>query len=193
MLGTADLDDATIKHLELLNEKMSEVSKESNSFATKFQFGGIVAVIALLNTDLIIDKRFSLVNVNPYLAAGLLLLILVLSGMYFRGAADRIRHFRRAYRSTKHKYEVTLYTLLLTSPADKAATLNFISNLEHSLKESGIANPELSPTSTYEDVMEYLHKHHAEAYNKIPMWKDWWLAMSIVLFTVIIKIGFYLL
>jgi hypothetical protein len=49
MLGTTDLDETTIKHLELLNEKMSEVSQESNSFATKFQFGGIVAVLVARN------------------------------------------------------------------------------------------------------------------------------------------------
>jgi hypothetical protein len=71
--------------------------------------------------------------------------------------------------------------------------MKFISHLEQSLKESEAAKSELSPTPTYEDVMAYLHRHHAEAYYKIPMWRDWWLAMSIVLFTVIIKIGFYLL
>ena len=52
--------EAAQKHLDVLNEKMTETREDANGILTKFHFGGILVVIGLLNADLVLAQKFRL-------------------------------------------------------------------------------------------------------------------------------------
>src|SRR5687767_3363002 len=96
-------DDVAVRSLADLEERMKRVSEESNAFANRFLFGGVVAIIALLNTDLIIDKSIQKVTFDAgtlVVVGTLILILLALSWWYFELVDSRIQRFENAYRRT---------------------------------------------------------------------------------------------
>lgn len=154
---------AAMKALEHLEQRMKQVSEESNKFANQYRFGGMVAIIALLNADLLLDESIRRISLKtPDLPRMLALLVLVVaclltSWVYFSGINRRVQRFNQAYRKTKHKYEVLLYGLLMEQhPKD------IMIALEGEMK----AAPEklaLPAEYNYQKMVAYLNDHHARA------------------------------
>ena len=184
-LAGDDCKKSAFQHLEVLSEKMAGVSKECNQFANRFLFGGIVAVVALLNTDLVVEKKLAAGGYSPWAVWVLCVGVLCISGVYFYVVDRRIRRMQDAYRSTKHKYELTLYALCLGGSAEDLAA--------HLEKETKIdaANPTFNPAAGFVRAAEYLHHHHAQSAEKIKKYRDWLMAMLIVGLAVFVKLVIY--
>ena len=139
---------------------MKQVSEESNKFASQYRFGGLIAILALLNADLLLDDpilNFDWTIENWPQAVVLALILVVvyfLSRFYFSAINQRIERFNDAYRRTKHKYEILLYGLML-----EVEMKELISFLEQEAKPAEI---ELAfPTEPeFASVASYLHDHH---------------------------------
>ena len=180
--------DVALKHLEVLDGTMSRVSAEANQFSGRFLFGGVVAVIALLNTDLLIDRQVRIDRLHWGWALLLVAAVLVVSGLYFRVVAERILYFRRQYRLTKHKYDLTLYALLTNC---RAAEL--VGSLEFPLKPVVTGGPLPFPHGApFPQVADYLHDHHGRALARLSLRRDWSIGMLVVLATLVIKALVYL-
>lgn len=166
---------------------MSRLSREAHQFAGRFLFGGIVAVVALLNTDLLIDKQLHIGSLGWQKGLILALAILVISGIYFRIVAERILFSRWQYRLVRHKYDITLHALLIG-----CSTPEFLRMLEYPLEpvKGGKALP-FPESVTFSAVASYLHDHHGRALGRLSLVRDWFIAMLIVLVTVIIKAVIY--
>jgi hypothetical protein len=178
--------DILLKHLDVLNQKMSEVSAESNQFAGRFLFGGVVAVIALLNTDLVVEKQLANGGLDLLSMIILIFCVLLISAVYFYRVTKRIQYFRWAYRSTKHKYEITLYSLLIGCRVNE-----YIMYLEEPMRKSEKGPHRLSLQSDLQSTIEYLHHHHKEKAEQIDWYRDWIIAMLIVALAVVVKIAIY--
>jgi hypothetical protein len=183
-------EDALLRNLADLEARMRAVSLESNQFSNRFLFGGVVAVIALLNTDLLLEKQ--VVNIPRgltalWLVATFTLIVLLLSWAYFWVVAKRITRFESAYRRTKHKYEVILYALLLG--CDSA---DLVTELEVSLTPPKGGLPRLHSPFDFRDVAAYLHGHHANALAKTELSRpNVTMAMLIVVIAFAIKVLTY--
>lgn len=166
---------------------MSRLSGEAHQFAGRFLFGGIVAVIALLNTDLLIDKQLHLSRLGWQRGLILALAILVISGIYFRIVAERILFSRWQYRLVKHKYDITLHALLMG-----CSTPEFLKTLEYPLEpvRGGKALP-FPDNATFSAVADYLHDHHGRVLARLTLVRDWLIGMLIVLVTIVIKAVVY--
>lgn len=172
-----------LKHLEVLNQKTSEVREDGNRFSARFLIGGIVAVIGLVNLDLVFEDRLGGVAAAGWLSGVFLISVLVLSGIYFHLVAGRIQYFRRQYRLAKHKYELTLYALLTHCPP---ATL--MAALEQP------ARPAPEPLSfprdgNFEAVAAYLHDHHGRRYADVERWRSWSVAMVVVVLVILARLA----
>jgi hypothetical protein len=183
-------EDALLRSLADLEARMRAVSLESNQFSNRFLFGGVVAVIALLNTDLLLEKQF--VNIPHgltalWLVAAVTLVVLLLSWAYFWVVAKRIARFESAYRRTKHKYEVILYALLLG-----CTSADLVAEIEVPLSLPQCASRHLRHSSDFRDVAAYLHAHHAKALAEIkPLRPNVTMAMLIVVIAFAIKVLTY--
>ena len=179
---------AALRSLQNLEDRMQNVSRESNQFATRFLFGGIVAVIALLNTDLLIDNTLTGAQSNWIVLTILLLVVLLISWLYFNGIAKRMLRSDKGYRRTKHKYEVLLYGIFLQSDAKLI--------LEHLEREPKPMKKELDFPSkiAFSAVAEYLHDHHGRALSELmAQTNERNLAMLIVILAIIVKALMYML
>jgi hypothetical protein len=180
------VNQVTLKHLEHLEERMKNVSKESNGFASKYLFGGMVAVIALLNTDLLIDEAVPHLRANPPVLALLLLTVLILSWIYFNAVSQRILRFNRAYRKTKHKYEILFYGLLLQAQAQ-----DILVHLEKDPKPTDSKLP-FPGLVAFQPVADYLHDHHGRALADMRADKNELdLAIIIVVIAILVKLLIY--
>lgn len=183
-------EDALLKNLADLEARMRTVSQESNQFSNRFLFGGIVAVVALLNTDLLLEKQIIRIPRGLpalWLVGAFTLIVVLLSCAYFWIVAQRIARFESAYRRTKHKYEVILYGLLLGSTPG-----GLVAELEAPLPVSGHPSSTLRHSSDFHDVAAYLHTHHANALVAIkPARENVAMAMLIVVIALAIKALIY--
>jgi hypothetical protein len=186
------IEEAAIQSLADLQSRMTEVSKESNQFSDKFLFGGTVAIVALLNTDLLIDK--SIILLPPTVGAMSLFIVLsivvfMLSWVYFRGVAKRIKTFDLAYRRTKHKYEILQYGLLLGCD-----TKELLSEMEKKAKPNSEGSQSFPEGGDFRAIAAYLHDHHGRKFEERQEdLSEPRLAMYIVLLTVVIKFLMYVM
>lgn len=101
------------KQLDYLNDTMKETASEANSFLLKYHFGGIIAVLTLLNIDLILFEDISLASSIDYrLVAFAVFLSIFLSYRYFRFVLRHYARFAKSHRKLKYKYELTMHHLL---------------------------------------------------------------------------------
>jgi len=49
-------EEASLRALEHLHSRMTATASESNTFTARFHYGGLIAVVALLNVDLVLLK-----------------------------------------------------------------------------------------------------------------------------------------
>ncbi len=180
------MNEASIlKQLELLDKKMSETSQTANQHLAKFLFGGLIAVIALLNTDLLIIKDYNteLQKLIGTLFVGIV--SLVLAHNYFLMVIKQYNEHRKSHRKLKYKYELTLHRML-SSGSDEEYQRYLESGLE-----SGVGPVELKfpVQNKFADVAEYLRDHHGRKLSEI---KDkpnlFYIAMDIVFLTLAVKI-----
>jgi hypothetical protein len=153
-------DQTALKALEHFEDRMKRVSEESNKFANQYRFGGIVAVIALLNADLLLDN--SILNFDwgfSNISQGLVLLtvlvlVYLMSRVYFSAIDERIARFDQAYRKTKHKYEILFNGIML-----RADPKELLEALDHKAlpAQTELTFPE---DPRFVTVAAYLHDHH---------------------------------
>lgn len=176
---------STLKQLELLDKKMSETSQTANQHLAKFLFGGLIAVIALLNTDLLIIKDY---NTDLQKLIGTLfvgIVSLALAHNYFLMVIKQYNEHRKSHRKLKYKYELTLHRML-SSGSDEEYQRYLESGLE-----SGAGSVELKfpAQNNFADVAEYLRDHHGRKLMEI---KDkpnlFYIAMDVVFLTLAVKI-----
>lgn len=154
------------KQLDFLNQTMKETAAEANGFLLKYHFGGIIAVIALLNTRWeLLDAPGLAPAKNTWLLAAATLLVMALSLIYFVAVMRRYRDYLLSHRRLKYKHELSLHCLLCEGDA---ATYQYY--LEQSVK----AAPQAAMAVTlareqrysFEQMAHYLLDHHRRKYGQ---------------------------
>ncbi len=162
-------EQSALRALDHLEDRMRRVGAEANSFATKFHFGGMVAIIALLNTYLLIDAPIVRAGAGwqspvTWIVAVLILgAVWQLSKVYFDTVAAHLSRFEKAYRKTKHKYELLLYGLWLGEDLP-----GLLLRLETAPEPAPEALPFPEPPD-YPGVAAYLHDHHGRLLRQGPV------------------------
>jgi hypothetical protein len=180
------MNEASIlKQLELIDKKMSESSENANQHLGKFLFGGLIAVIALLNTDLIIIKDYK--NDLQKLIGSLIVgvVALILAHNYFTMVIKQYNEHRRSHRKLKYKYELTLHCML-SSGSDE----DYQRYLEMGIDSGQGKDKLLFPAQNkFTDVAEYLRDHHGRKLSEIKEKPNlFYIAMDIVFLTLAVKI-----
>lgn len=178
-------ETSIVKQLELIDKKMSETASTANDHLAKFLFGGLIATIALLNTDLLIIKDY---NTDLQRLAGSLIVsivALVLAHKYFLLVIKQYNEHRKSHRKLKYKYELTLHCLL--SRGQDSEYQNFLeTGITEIHKEEALKFPD---NTTFQQIAKYLQDHHGRKLAEI---KDrcnlFYLAMDIVYLTLAVKI-----
>lgn len=172
------------RQLDLLNDRMKETSATANSFAGRFIFGGLGAILALLNVDLVVLRDVRIVDVPFGLLAGLGALVLVLASLYFGSVTRQYRGFRESHRKLKYKFELTLHALLLeATPAEYGAALECDLDDGRSGREGGdrdgdrnddqsVPEPSYPDDADFASVAEYLYAHHRVRLAKLKARRD---------------------
>lgn len=177
-------EESALRALEHLHIRMAETSKDSNTFAARFHYGGLIAVAAILNADVVLLKT----QVSPGLRMGLVamtgLLLLALSIWYFGLIADYRVEQDRNYRKTKHKYEVMLYGLMY-----HASAYELIRELEQPAKQRSTGSAPAPPFGTFSEAAIYLHDHHGSRLVDLKK-REWaWLeALYVVVVVFVIRV-----
>ena len=182
--------DIIEKQLQYLNETMKETAAEANSFLLKYHFGGLVAVLALLNIDLVLLDSASLNGKLDYaLLAIAIILVLVLSYKYFGFVLNHYSRFAKSHRKLKYKYELTLHLALC-----KGDSKDYQYYMEQSV--SGLPDSRDDEIKAPKDkqykfsyMAKYLLNHHRLKYNELEEKDDTYLlmAMSILGLTLAIR------
>ncbi len=180
------------KQLDYLNDTMKETASEANSFLLKYHFGGIIAVLTLLNIDLVIAKDL---NVDTMLDHIILLisifLAVFLSYKYFEFVLRHYSRFAKSHRKLKYKYELTLHSLL-----SKGSNEEYQYYLEQSLDERSAFRKEdddkiSEPSKGYDFkyIAHYLLNHHRLRYRSLNKMDNSYLriALTVVILTVLIR------
>jgi hypothetical protein len=191
--------DATEKQLDFLNQTMKDTAAEANEFLRRYHFGGMVAVIALLNVDLISLRGLSLnTSFRWSVFVAVLLLAVALSYVYFGFIIKHYNRFTRSHRKLKYKYELTLHHALCGG-GDVALYQYYLERgLGGDLPADAPDCLREKPDGGYEfrGVADYLLVHHAEKLKEIESGsasREYIkIAMLIICLTVIIKLGFLL-
>src|SRR5919112_481526 len=161
--------EAAEKQLDFLNETMKDTAAEANDFLKRYHFGGIVAVIALLNVDLIFLKGLSLDSpLKRWGFLAVLSLVFALSYVYFRFIISHYNRFALSHRKLKYKYELTLHYALCGK--DVASYQYYLERgLDAGPPDTSLHCFKGEPESGYEfkAVANYLLAHHAERLRKI--------------------------
>jgi len=188
--------DVIEKQLEYLNETMKETSSEGNAFLLKYYFGGLIAVLALLNIDLVLVKPGSFSGDSDYgLLAVAIVSLVVLSAVYFTVVLKRYEKFLQSHRKLKYKYELTLHQLLCQGNHEY-----YQYYLEQNLnrtaeKDDAIETPD-NKKYDFEYIATYLLKHHRIRFKKFDEHNDrntyLGMAMSVIALTLIVR-GIFLL
>ena len=107
--------DVIEKQLQYLNETMKDKSSEIASFLMKYYLGGIIAVIALLNIDLVALGGIKITNEAGYYLLGVVIvLVLTLSHQYFKYVLSNYAKLSKSHRKIKYKFEITLHYAMST-------------------------------------------------------------------------------
>ncbi|MDH5426268.1 MAG: hypothetical protein OEY29_14865 [Gammaproteobacteria bacterium] len=188
--------DIIEKQLDYLNETMKQTAADANSFLLKYHFGGLIAVIALLNADLVLADRIIKTASQHYAMLSVaVMLIFSLSFCYFYIVLMHYRRFARSHRKLKYKYELTLHCSL--SNGDYR-DYQFYLEKSVSDKTSGqketedkLNKPE-EKDYPFTDIAEYLLNHHRIKYNKLEKVDLRYLlmALSVIALTVSIRVIF---
>lgn len=180
--------EVLLKQLDLLNDQMKDTAAEANSFLAKYLFGGLIAVIALLNVDLVLLKEPILAQCSAALGWAVIL-VLLLSGTYFYIVTNHYLVFRKSHRKLKYKFELTLHTLLL---GGSGVAEDYSRRLEYSAgEEPRTSKPEYPESGNSGEVLDYLLDHHRVRLREIePALKSplFWLAMLLVGLTMIVRL-----
>jgi hypothetical protein len=163
---------------------MNETREDANGILTKFHFGGILVVIGLLNADLVLAKGFDLTSIASGPAIIIMMLVVVISGVYFYLICERMYYHQGQYRLTKHKYELTLYAVQLNATGSE-----WLSALEHGAKKDPDGPLSFPEDSDFTSVARYLHDHHARRMEEYQIWRPWSIAMLIVGMAIIVRIS----
>jgi hypothetical protein len=143
---------------------MKETSDTANQFLGRFLFGGLVAVIALLNVDLVV--LHGVATFTPRVAVmlgGMGGLVLLLSWFYFRVVVEHYTNFRVSHRKLKYKYELTLHALL--SGADPTSYARMLEEKVDRRPVEGFDDAYPSGVAPhFVRIAEYLREHHRKAW-----------------------------
>lgn len=174
--------------LQFLNDRMHETSDTANKFLTRFVFGGMVAVLALLNADLVMLKAPPKMDASWkwWVAASAAALILVLSFVYFRTVQSHYAEHRKSHRKLKYKFELTLYALLTNAAPDVYGRM-----MEKSLETRENVQETAFPEGFgFVAVGEYLLRHHSARFSQLRAKSGGYvgIAMLLVLMTFTIRI-----
>lgn len=181
------------QQLELLNERMKETADTGNQFLTRFHFGGIVAVIALLNVDLVLIGKPDNVTLSYFLILlSIAIFLLILSFIYFCYVTNHYRGFRESHRKLKYKYELTLHAMLSGATAAEYACY-----LEKGLNKCNEPKDPDYPGSPdqllpFIKAADYLYEHHAHRlkYKTNTIGKGYlYIAMLLVALTILIRLA----
>ena len=180
--------EVLLKQLDLLNDRMKETSETANAFLAKFLFGGLIAVIALLNADLVLLKQETFSSCTTSLWWTLLILM-ALSAAYFGVVTHHYGGFRASHRKLKYKFELTLHSLLLSPDPDVA---DYSRRLELSVSgKPDSEKPRFPESGRLNDVLDYLLDHHRVRLRDLKSWYAtayFWLAMVLVLLTMAVRV-----
>ena len=191
--------DVIEKQLEYLNDIMKGTASTANSFLLKYHFGGLIAVIALLNVDLVAMEQLSIESIkslnNPELFGLAVLLVFVLSYIYFYVVLKHYGKFLSSHRKLKYKYELTLHLLLCMGEnrdyqyfMERKIDNNPVSDDE----DKDVLMPNHGNDYDFITVAEYLLNHHRIKYKKDrDVDSDYlWMAMTVIVLTMLIKAVF---
>lgn len=177
-------EDAVLKQMELLDKKMSETSGTANEHLTKFLFGGLIATIALLNTDLLLIRDYESGFQRLFGSAVVSIVALVLAHRYFLMVLRQYNDYVRSHRKLKYKYELTLHKLLSAGTDEE-----YQRYLERNPEPKGGPALAFPADKGFGNVAEYLMDHHgrrlAEIKDKSPRF---FMAMDIVYLTLAVKL-----
>ncbi len=179
--------------LEFLDKRMAETAQTANQFLGKFLFGGLVAVVALLNADLVIlGDRIALTRDNAIVLGSISTVVLAISWLYFSTVVRHYRRFTVSHRKLKYKYELTMHALLSGGDGDEYATL-----LEEKVDvhpDSGFED-KYPARSDFTTVGRYFLNHHRSVWSKnhsasSPAHEDtyFWIAMLLVVLTLVVRL-----
>jgi len=181
---------AVPSQLEFLNDRMKETSETANQFLGKFLFGGMLAVIALLNADLVVLRDpLPLTLKHAPMIGGAVVGILGISWLYFATVVRHYRRFRESHRKLKYKYELTMHAMLFQAePGDYARCL------EESVDEDPPPEEQdhFPAMPNFSSVSAYLLAHHRIRFGSLKRsaWRDshFWIAMLLVLLTLGVRL-----
>ncbi len=191
---STDKDNATLNaQLGLLHELMKETSSTANTFLGQFHFGGIIAVIGLLNVDLILLNDIAAAssrNLVVYLAIALG--ALVISAAYFRLVVNHYQGHRRSHRKLKYKFELTLHALLChATPSDYAKFLERSVAAAPPNDFQDVLPDKASNPENFHVIAGYLLHHHQKRYADLHTSlgnSHFWIAMLMVFLTLSIRL-----
>lgn len=178
-------EEASLRALEHLHSRMTATATESNTFKARFHYSGLIAVVALLNVDLVLLKTPIRPATRALMLSVTAAVLLIISFFYFRRIADYTVDQDRNYRKTKHKYELLLYGLLYHVPAY---------DLLRELEQTPVIDPSSSasgpPFKTFDDAARYLHVHHGKHLMALKARERAWVdALVLVLLVLLIRIA----
>jgi len=150
------------KQLEFLNDRMKDVSSTANQFLAKFFFGGIIAVIGVLNLDLVLVGAQPGLNARTILGFSLLVLgVIFISRIYFRTVYNHYDSFRGSHRKLKYKYELTLHAILCDGDVGEYARfLEMSLDIASDRKEQDEYPEGHNGPPDFQAVARYLLEHH---------------------------------
>ncbi len=189
--------DIIEKQLEYLNQTMKETAAEANGFLLKYHFGGLVAVLALLNIDLVLLRGVNLGSLGNgllfLLASGL---IVYLSYRYFRFVLIHYGRFVKSHRKLKYKYELTLSFALCADGSHAEYQYYMEQGLVGDFERAKDRLPAPTPDGyPFTAVADYLLNHHRIRFQdlaKVDI-NYLWMALLIILLTLVIRIIFLLI
>ena len=184
------------KQLEYLNSQMRETSDTSDSFLGKFVFGGMIAVVSLLNVDLVLLPRMVPSSCASWvLFAAIAVLAFGISWFYFRMVVQHYAEFRTSHRKLKYKYELTLHALLKrASAAEYAIWLEEKVDREPDQSFMDFSDRYPEEPGSFNDVASYFLNHHRLRWSKLAgkgqkgFDRYFLIAMALVSLTIVIRI-----
>jgi len=189
--------DIIEKQIEYLNETMKDTASEANSFLLKYHFGGLVAVLALLNLDLVLIDSVRLKGILDYLLLfGAVVLVILLSQKYFQYVLVHYKRFTESHRKLKYKYELTLH-FSLSNGEVKDYQYYLEQDLGDSIDESAdrkLRQPDFKDYG-FVYVANYLLNHHRLRFLSIGKKEGGYLkmAMSVIYLTLAIRTIFLII
>ncbi len=187
--------DVIEKQLDYLNQTMKDTASEANSFLLKYHFGGLIAVITLLNVDLVLTKEIKLQNNIDYLLLALAAsMALILSYIYFKFVVRHYMRFSQSHRKLKYKYELTLHQALCNGEYKDYQYYLEQSVSDTALQKSDeIKNPKDNDYD-FKYIADYLLNHHRLKFSQLTDRDNSYLgiAMSVIVLTLSIRAIFML-